>query len=127
MDVVAVEAPDAPAPSGYYSQALVADRLVFLSGQAPFDAAGSPVTRDLETQMRQCFSNLEAVAAAAGTSLARAVRIGVYLQPGTDLAEYNRVYRLLIRTDPAPARTTIFSAFPGFDVEIDAVCLLEST
>jgi enamine deaminase RidA (YjgF/YER057c/UK114 family) len=50
--------------------------------------------------------------------------MSVYLQPGSDLAEYNRVYRLLMKTDPAPARTTIFSPFPGFDAEIDAVCVL---
>jgi reactive intermediate/imine deaminase len=124
MDIAGVGTSDAPQPSGYYSQALVAGDLVFLSGQAPFDADGNLVSGDLETQMRQCFANLEAVARAAGTSLTNAIRMSVYLQPGSDLAEYNRVYRLLMKTDPAPARTTIFSPFPGFDVEIDAVCVL---
>jgi 2-iminobutanoate/2-iminopropanoate deaminase len=122
MNVAAVATTDAPEPSGYYSQALIAGDMVFVSGQAPFTAEGTLVTGDLEAQMRQCFVNLEAVASAAGTSLERAIRIGVYLQPGTDLSEYNRVYRLLMTTEPAPARTTIFSPFPGFDVEIDAVC-----
>lgn len=124
MPVVSYVSPDAPSPSGYYSQAIGAGDLCFLSGQAPFDSEGRPVTGDLEMQMRQCFANLEVVALAARTSLAHAIKMGVYLQPGTDLAEYNRVYRLLMTTDPAPARTTIFSPFPGFDVEIDAVCVL---
>lgn len=124
MDIAGVGTSDAPQPSGYYSQALVAGDLVFLSGQAPFDAGSNPVAGDLETQMRQCFANLEAVAHAAGTSLAHAVRMSVYLQPGTDLVEYNRIYRLLMPTDPAPARTTVFSPFPDFDVEIDAICAL---
>jgi 2-iminobutanoate/2-iminopropanoate deaminase len=122
MNTTAVATTEAPAPSGYYSQALIACDLVFVSGQAPFRADGTLVIGDLEAQMRQCFANLEAVARAAGTGLERAVRIGVYLQPGTDLTEYNRVYRLLMTAEPAPARTTIFSPFPGFDVEIDAVC-----
>jgi EmrB/QacA subfamily drug resistance transporter len=113
----------APTPTGRYSQAVVAGELCFLAGQAPFTPAGELVPGDLEAQIRQCFSNLEAVAAAAGTSLDRAVRIGVFLSPRVDMAEYNRVYAEIVAHDPPPARTTVFSDFPGFDVEIDAVCL----
>ncbi|MDO8210336.1 MFS transporter [Conexibacter sp. CPCC 206217] len=125
-DVSAIHAAataDAPAPTGRYSQAVVAGELCFLAGQAPFTPAGELVPGDLEAQIRQCFNNLEAVATAAGTSLQRAVRIGVFLSPRVDIAEYNRVYAELIAQDPPPARTTVFSDFPGFDVEIDAVCL----
>jgi 2-iminobutanoate/2-iminopropanoate deaminase len=95
-----------------------------LAGQAPFDAQGVLVEHGLEAQIRQCFSNLEAVAAAAGTSISEAVRIGVFVSPRADLAEYNRVYAEIVTHDPPPARTTIISDLPGFDIEIDAVCLV---
>jgi EmrB/QacA subfamily drug resistance transporter/reactive intermediate/imine deaminase len=121
--IVAAATPHAPTPTGRYSQAVVAGDLCFLAGQAPFDADGALVEGGLEAQVRQCFANLEAVAQAAGTSLDRAVRIGVFLSPRADLAEYNRVYAELVAQDPPPARTTVFSDFPDFDVEIDAVLL----
>lgn len=121
--IVAHATTQAPTPTGRYSQAVVAGELCFLAGQAPFDAAGTLVEGGLEAQVRQCFANLEAVAQAAGTSLDRAVRFGVFLSPRADLAEYNRVYAELVAQDPPPARTTVFSDFPDFDVEIDAVLL----
>jgi reactive intermediate/imine deaminase len=115
---------EAPQPTGRYSQGIIAGGLCFLAGQAPFDAQGVLVEHGLEAQIRQCFSNLEAVAAAAGTSISEAVRIGVFVSPRADLAEYNRVYAEIVTHDPPPARTTIISDLPGFDIEIDAVCLV---
>lgn len=113
----------APQPAGRYSQAVSADGFCFLAGQGPLNLDGTIVRDSLESQLRRCFENLNAVARAAGTDLGRAVRIGVYLKPGTDLGEYNRVYAELITAEPPPARTTIFSDFTDFDVEIDAICL----
>jgi 2-iminobutanoate/2-iminopropanoate deaminase len=118
-----ITTPDAPLPSGRYSQAVVAGGLVFLAGQAPILPTGEIVSGSIETQVAQCFANLEAVARAAGTTLGRAVRISVYLNTGVDMAAYNRIYGELVTADPPPARTKIFSDFPGFDVEIDAICL----
>ncbi len=115
---------EAPQPAGRYSQAIVAGHFCFLAGQGPLDPAGTVQRGSLESQLRRCFSNLRAVAKAAGTDLDHAVRIGVYLRPGTDLSEYNRVYADLVTAEPAPARTTIFSPFTDFDVEVDAICLI---
>jgi 2-iminobutanoate/2-iminopropanoate deaminase len=115
---------EAPRPAGRYSQAVVAGDFCFLAGQGPLAPDGSIVRESLEAQLRRCVENLEAVARAAGTDLSRAVRLGVYLRPGTDLTEYNRVYAELITADPPPARTTIFSDFTEFDVEIDAICVV---
>jgi len=123
VTATAAATPDAPAPTGRYSQAVVAGDLCFLAGQAPFTADGRLVEGGLEAQVRQCFANLAAVAEAAGTSLDRAVRFGVFVSPRADLAEYNRVYAELVSSDPLPARTTIISDLPGFDVEIDAILL----
>jgi enamine deaminase RidA (YjgF/YER057c/UK114 family) len=123
-NVRAASTAEAPQPAGRYSQAIVASQFCFLAGQGPLDADGTVQRGPLESQLRLCFNNLEAVAQAAGTSLDHAVRIGVYVRPGTDLVEYNRVYAELVTADPAPARTTIFSPFSDFDVEVDAICLV---
>lgn len=123
MSLREVRSADAPAPSGGYSQAIVAGDLLFLSGQGPYSASGELVGDTVEEQVRQVFANLQAVAQAAGGSLARTVRVGVYL---SDLAHFDamdRVYREIF-SEPRPARTTIQTDLVDFIVEADAVVLL---
>jgi reactive intermediate/imine deaminase len=114
----------APAPAGPYSQAVAAANLVFLAGQGPFRADGTPVGDSFEAQARQTFENLAAVAGAAGGSLADAVRIGVYLRDMNHFAAFNEIYAEYV-PEPRPARTTIQSDLPGFEIEADAVLLIE--
>ena len=116
---IAITAKDAP-PAGPYSHAIRSGGFLFLSGQGPFRADGSKVESGFEEQARQTFRNLEAVAAAAGASLADAVRVGVYLRDMADFAVMNKVYAEFLG-EPMPARTTIQSDLPGFDIEVDAV------
>ena|SRR5436190_23779455 len=110
----------APAPGGPYSQAIRSAGFVFLAGQGPFRPDGSKVDGSFEDQARQTLDNLQAVAAAAGGSLADAVRVGVYLRDMSNFAVMNRIYAEFFR-DPMPARTTIQSDLPGFEIEVDAV------
>jgi reactive intermediate/imine deaminase len=114
----------APAPAGPYSQAIACGGFVFLAGQGPTAPDGSRVEGSFEEQARQTFSNLAAVAEAAGGSLADAVRVGVYLRDMADFATMNDVYREFF-PEPLPARTTIQSQLPGFDIEVDAILFLE--
>jgi 2-iminobutanoate/2-iminopropanoate deaminase len=114
----------APAPGGPYSQAIVAGNLFFLAGQGPFRPSGEKVAGTFGDEARQTFANLAAVAEAAGGSLADAVRVGVYLRNMDNFAEMNELYREFF-PEPLPARTTIQSDLPGFEIEVDAVLLVE--
>jgi len=124
MSISPIHTPDAPAPSGGYSQGILAGGLLFLSGQGPFDAAGELVDGSIEAQVRQVFANLQKVAEAAGVSLSQTVRVGVYLSDLEHFEVMDRVYREIF-AEPRPARTTIQSAIAGFDVEADAVVLVD--
>jgi 2-iminobutanoate/2-iminopropanoate deaminase len=115
----------APQPGGAYSQAIRAGELLFLAGQGPFTPDGDFVGGSVGDQTRQTLANLDAVARAAGGSLARAVRVGVFLKSLEHFAEMNAVYGEFFE-EPLPARTTIQSDLVGFDVEIDAVVWLGS-
>jgi len=110
----------APAPAGPYSQAIKSGGFVFLAGQAPFRPDGSKVEGSFEDQARQTLQNLQSVAAAAGAWLADAVRVGVYLRDMSNFGTLNKVYAEFFH-DPMPARTTIQSDLPGFEIEVDAV------
>lgn len=116
----------APAAIGPYSQAVRAGDLVFLSGQIPLDPQTMTLAaEDVAGQARQVFSNLQAVAEAAGGSLGHLVKLTVYL---TDLGDFQTVNDVMTEhfTAPYPARAAIgVSALPrGAAVEVEAVMVV---
>ena len=118
----------APAAIGPYSHAVSAAGLLFCSGQIPLDPeTGELVGETPAEQASQCLRNLAAVCAAAGTSLADAVRMTVYLTDMGAFAAVNEAYGEFFQADP-PARVAIgVAALPkGAQVEIDAIVALAS-
>jgi 2-iminobutanoate/2-iminopropanoate deaminase len=118
-----IETQDAPAAIGPYSQAVRAGDLLFCSGQIPLDPqSGELVVGDTPDQARRCLRNLEAVCAAAGSTLASAARVTVYLADMADFGAVNDAYSEFFDSDP-PARVAVQAAgLPkGARVEIDAV------
>src|SRR2546428_11333678 len=89
---VRVRAADAPPPAGPYSQAIRSGGFLFLAGQGPFRPDGSKVESSVEEQARQAFSNLQAVAAAAGAPLADGVPACGHLPDRPDLRRVDKVH-----------------------------------
>lgn len=117
----------APAAIGPYSQATIAGRHVYTSGQIPLDpATGQLVEGDIALQARRVFDNLRAVCEAAGGSFADTVRVGIYLVDLGDFAAVNAVMAEFFLA-PYPARSTIgVASLPkGARVEIDLVLVLD--
>lgn len=117
----------APKAIGPYSQAVRAGNTVYLSGQIPLDPRTMElVTGDIEKEIRQVFENLKSVAEAAGGSLAKAVKVNVFL---TDLANFAKVNDIMAQycSQPYPARAAIGVAqLPrGARVEIECVLYLD--
>jgi 2-iminobutanoate/2-iminopropanoate deaminase len=115
----------APQPKGVYSQAIVADGLVFVAGQGPIN----PQTNEFEygdvgSEARRTLENIRAILAAAGSSLRDVVRVGVFLADMKDFDAMNEVYRQFFPKDP-PARTTVGAQLGGkMKIEIDCVARL---
>jgi 2-iminobutanoate/2-iminopropanoate deaminase len=124
-DPVALNADTVPAPIGPYSHAVRHGDTLYLTGQLPIGPDGVLTASDVAEQARRCLENLAAVCDAAGTSLARAIRIGIYLEDLATFADVNAVYASFFPGSP-PARTTIgVAALPlGAKVEMDAVVAL---
>ncbi len=113
----------APRAIGTYSQAVKCGGSVYLSGQIPLiPETMELVEGDIEVQIRRVFDNLQAVARAAGGSLADVVKLNVFL---TDLAHFPTVNQVMAEyfSEPYPARAAIgVAALPkGAAVEMDAV------
>jgi 2-iminobutanoate/2-iminopropanoate deaminase len=116
----------APAAIGPYSQAIVANGLVFVSGQIPLDpATGQVVEGEVRAQTQRVLDNLAAVLTAAGSSLDRVVKTSCFLRDMADFAAFNEVYATAFTGAP-PARSTFQVARLPRDVavEIEAVALV---
>jgi 2-iminobutanoate/2-iminopropanoate deaminase len=101
--------------------------LLFCSGQIPLDPVTGRLAGDTPAeQARRCLENLQAVCEAAATTLARAVRLTVYMTDLGEFAAVNEVYASFFTGDEPPARATVeVSALPaGALVEIDAIVAL---
>ncbi len=121
-----VHTDQAPAAIGTYSQAVQAGETVYLSGQIPLDPETMTLVEGpVETQVRQVFQNLAAVARAAGGGLENAVKLTVYL---VDLADFGTVNEVMAEffTAPYPARAAVqVAALPkAARVEVDAILVL---
>ncbi|MBT8091934.1 MAG: RidA family protein [Gammaproteobacteria bacterium] len=117
---------DAPAAIGTYSQAVRAGKLVFLSGQIPLlPGTMAVVDGDFEARARQVFSNLAAVAGAAGGDLDDVVKLTIFLTDLDNFATVNAVMEDFFR-QPFPARAAVgVASLPrGVDVEADAILAL---
>jgi reactive intermediate/imine deaminase len=119
----AIHSDRAPAAIGPYSQAVQAGNLVFLSGQIPLlPDTMEVVDGDFEARARQVFTNLQAVAAAAGGSLDDVVKVTIFLTDLSNFATVNTVMESFFE-QPYPARAAVgVASLPkGVDVEADAI------
>ena len=118
-----VQTDRAPKPIGPYSQAIVEDNFIFVSGQGAINPETGQVERgDARSETKRVFENLKTILEAAGSSLAKVVKCNVYLRDINDFQAMNEVYATYFQA-PYPARTTIQAgALPaGIAVEIECV------
>ena len=118
-----IHTPKAPKAIGPYSQAIAAGGAVYLSGQVGLDpATGELVKGGIEAEAQRVFSNLAAVAEAAGSSLAAATRVTIYLKDLGQFAVANKIMQEFF-SEPYPARVTIgtVSLPRGAAIEVDCI------
>lgn len=118
----------APEAIGTYSQAIKIGSTVYMSGQIPLiPETMELVNGDMSDQIKQVFNNLEAVAEAAGGSLADIAKLNIFL---TDLGHFSLVNEVMATyfQKPYPARAAIgVASLPkGAAVEMDAVLELHT-
>lgn len=117
----------APAAIGTYSQAILVDNTLYLSGQIGLDPYSMEMADGIEAQIRRVFDNLKAVCAAANADFSDFVKLNIFL---TDLANFQLVNQIMGEyfAQPYPARAAIgVSQLPrGALVEMDGVVVIEA-
>lgn len=120
-----VQTSNAPAAIGPYSQAMIANGMVFTSGQIALTPAGEMVDGDVSAQCVQVISNLKAVLEAAGSSFDKVIKTTIFLADMDDFVAVNAIYGEAFG-DHKPARSTVaVKTLPkNALVEIDAIALI---
>jgi 2-iminobutanoate/2-iminopropanoate deaminase len=114
---------DAPAPIGPYSQAVLVNGFLYVSGQIPINPATGELTMDsIKSETEQVMRNLNAVLLEAGFEFSDILKTTIFLSDMSLFAEVNEVYGSYFTSD-FPARETVaVKGLPkGVNVEISVV------
>jgi 2-iminobutanoate/2-iminopropanoate deaminase len=123
MEKKIINTPNAPAPIGPYNQAILADNLLYISGQVCIDpTTGNLKNKDLQEETHQVMHNLKAILQEAGMSFNNVVKTTIFLTDMNRFSEVNEIYGKYFDGD-FPARETVqVSALPKFvNVEISMI------
>lgn len=118
--------PRAPQARGPYSQAVIHNGLLYVSGQIPIDPVTDLLVRaTIEDETEAVLNNLKGIVEEAGARMEDVLKVTCYLADLNDFARFNAVYEKYFMQDP-PARATIQAARLPLDVqvEIDAIVAL---
>ena len=119
----------APTPGGHYSQAIVHNGLIYVSGQLPIEPqTGEKILDSIEAQTEQVMKNLKAILEAAGSSLSQVIKTTVYI---ADIQLWDRVNQVYARYfgEHRPARSVVptRSLHHGFLIEMEAMAVIQNS
>jgi 2-iminobutanoate/2-iminopropanoate deaminase len=123
MQIKRIETPNAPKPAGHYSQGVVYNGMVFVSGQLSIDpTTGEKRLGSIEEQTEQALKNVQGILEAAGSGWSNVLKMTLYVADINLWDAVNKVY-IRILGENRPARAVIPSGplHHGFLIEIDAV------
>lgn len=119
-----IETEKAPKAIGPYSQGVMTEEFVFVSGQVPIHPpSGKIVDFTIEGQTRQVLDNVEAILRAAGLSLKDVVRAEVFLKDMNDFQKMNEIYAERFSSEIKPARFAFQVARLPFDALVEISCI----
>lgn len=115
----ALETDKAAIPGGPYSQAIIYNGIIYLSGQGPIDPQTNQVVHGtIEQETELSMENIRIILEEAGSSLSKVLQITAYLLNMREYGRFNEVYRRYFPEEP-PARTCIQAARLPFDIRVE--------
>jgi 2-iminobutanoate/2-iminopropanoate deaminase len=119
----AIQISGAPAPLGPYSQAILANNTLYVSGQIPLNPINGDLVMDsIENATKQVLSNIFALLKEADMNEDNVVKCSIFLKDLNDFTAVNEVYSSYFTKTP-PARETVQVAKLPLDVSIEISCI----
>jgi len=122
-----INTPNAPAPIGPYSQAILSNNVLYVSGQIPLEPGSMKLIEgSLEDETTRVMENLKAVLEAAKMTFENVVKTSIFLSDMKNFNAINKIYGTYFKEATAPARETVEVAnLPKFvRVEISMIASL---
>ncbi len=123
MKKLEIKTEQAPQAIGPYSQAIVADGMLYASGQIPIDPASGVIEADgIEAQTKRVLDNIKAILSSSKLDFCDVVKTTVFLTDINDFAAVNEIYAQYFSA-PYPARSCVqVAALPkSAKIEIEIV------
>lgn len=121
-----INTPNAPAPIGPYSQAILTGNTLYTSGQIAINPKNGELILDsIPVETKQVMENLKAVLTAADMTFENVIKSTIFISDMHNFSAINEVYATYFNSDTAPARETVEVAnLPKFvNVEISVVAV----
>ena len=123
MNKKALQIPNAPAPIGPYSQAILANGMLFISGQCPINPkTGLLEMETIESATHLVMSNIEKLLHAAEMDFTHIVKCSIFLKDLSDFQKVNAIYATYFDSVP-PARESVEVARLPLDSSIEISCI----
>ena len=119
---VKIESGNAPKAIGPYSQAVLVDDTLYVSGNIPVNPATGDVEDGIVNQSKQVFENMKAVLNEAGMGFENVVKTTAFLTDLSNFATFNEIYASYF-VEPYPARSCVEVSKLPKNVLVE-VCLL---
>lgn len=113
---------NAPGAIGPYSQAVIANGMLFTSGQIPVDPVSGEIPAEVEKQAETSLKNLRAIVEEAGSSMDKVLKTTVFIKDMNDFGKINEVYAQFF-AEPFPARSCVEVARLPKDVLVEIECV----
>lgn len=115
----------APAAIGPYSQGIIANGMLFASGQIPINpVTGNIEGKDISEQTELVCKNIGELLAAAGTDFSRVVKTGCFLADMEDFAAFNKVYAKYFTEKPARSCVAVKTLPKNVLCEIEVIAAI---
>jgi 2-iminobutanoate/2-iminopropanoate deaminase len=118
-----IKIPNAPAPIGPYSQAVLKNDTLYVSGQIPIDPHSRELKVDnLSTATQQVMENIKALIETADFKMTDIVKCSIFLRSMNDFKEVNTMYENYFQSEP-PARETVAVKELPKDAPVEISCI----
>lgn len=119
---VKIESGNAPKAIGPYSQAVLVDDTLYVSGNIPVNPATGDVADGIVNQSKQVFENMKAVLNEAGMGFENVVKTTAFLTDLSNFATFNEIYASCF-VAPYPARSCVEVSKLPKNVLVEVECI----
>lgn len=117
---------NAPSAIGPYSQAIIANDMVYTSGQIPINPkSGMVEVDDIKSQTHQVIKNISEILKAAGSSINNVIKTTVFISDMNNFQAVNEVYSMYFVSNPARSCVEVSRLPKDVLIEIEAIAIIK--